>query len=92
MDKKNNANDYNNYNYNEEQEQNRLYDFLACTQHIDEYGQEYFVGPHCGSDHYTITLGVFADENCVEYLGESVSLSKVLGYGYDEESFFSSPS
>jgi len=75
----------------EQQDQNELYRFLECTQYINEYGQEYFVGPHCGSDHYTISLGVFSDENCVDYLGGTISLSKVLGYGYDDESFFHLP-
>jgi len=87
----NNAYKYYNYDYMEQQNQNQLYDFLQCTGYDNEYGQRYFVGPHCGSDHYTISLGVFADENCVEYLGETVSLSKVLGYGYDDESFFHLP-
>ena len=75
------------YNY----EDNDLYQFLECTEYVNEYGQEYYVGPHCGSDHYTISLGVFSDENCVNYTGETISLSKVLGYGYDEESFFHLP-
>merc|ERR1712194_952243 len=81
----------NNDDYPEQTEQNELYQFLECTEYVNEYDQQYFVGPHCASDHYTISLGVFADENCVEYLGETISLSKVLGYGYDEESFFHLP-
>jgi len=83
--------EYYEYDYTEQTEQNELYQFLECTEYINEYDQQYFVGPHCASDHYTISLGVFADENCVEYLGETISLSKVLGYGYDEESFFHLP-
>lgn len=83
-----------NYNYQkatQESQQNGMYQFLTCTEYVNEYGQQFFVGPHCGSDHYTISLGVFADENCVDYLGETISMSKVLGYGYDEESFFHLP-
>jgi len=87
----NNNNMNSNYNYKQQQEQNELYNFLECTEYENEYGQQYFVGPHCGSDHYTISLGVFSDENCVDYIGETVSLSKVLGYGYDDESFFHLP-
>lgn len=80
------------YSYQEAQQQkDDLYQFLDCTEYVNEYGQQYFVGPHCGSDHYTISLGVFSDENCVNYLGETVSLSKVLGYGYSDESFFHLP-
>jgi len=83
--------EYYDYDYRESTDQNELYQFLECTEYVNEYGQQYFVGPHCASDHYTISLGVFADENCVEYLGETISLSKVLGYGYDDESFFHLP-
>merc|ERR1711915_930909 len=83
---------YGNYgNRRTEENKNELYQFLQCTEYENEYGQQYYVGPHCGSDHYTISLGVFSDENCVNYLGETVSLSKVLGYGYDDESFFHLP-
>ncbi len=82
----------NNYNYQEAQEnKNELYQFLECSAYTNEYGQQYYVGPHCGSDHYTISLGIFSDENCVDYMGETVSISKVLGYGYDDESFFHLP-
>ena len=81
-----------NYNYQEQQQnKNELYQFLECSEYENEYGQQFFVGPHCGSDHYTISLGVFSDENCVNYVGETISLSKVLGYGYDDESFFHLP-
>mmetsp|Transcript_26025 Transcript_26025/g.54501 ORF Transcript_26025/g.54501 Transcript_26025/m.54501 type:complete len:397 (-) Transcript_26025:150-1340(-) len=88
----NNGNANSQYNYQQQQQdKSDLYQFLECTEYVNEYGQAYFVGPHCGSDHYTISLGVFSDENCVNYLGETVSLSKVLGYGYDDESFFHLP-
>jgi len=86
-----NAYNGNNGNRRTEENKNELYQFLECTEYENEYGQQYYVGPHCGSDHYTISLGVFSDENCVNYLGETVSLSKVLGYGYDDESFFHLP-
>jgi hypothetical protein len=82
---------YYEYDYNQQQEENDLYQFLECTEYVNEYGQQYYVGPHCATDHYTISLGVFSDENCVDYLGETISLSKVLGYGYDDESFFHLP-
>jgi hypothetical protein len=78
-------------NQNNNNGQNELYQFLECSEYVNDYGQRYYVGPHCASDHYTISLGVFSDENCVNYIGETVSLSKVLGYGMDEEKFFHLP-
>jgi len=89
-----NNNDDANYQYNykdAQDQQSELYAFLDCTEYTNQYGQQYYVGPHCGSDHYTISLGIFSDENCVNFIGETVSLSKVLGYGYDDESFFHLP-
>jgi len=86
-----NQNQNSNYNYKQQQQDNELYQFLSCTEYTNEYGQTSYVGPHCGSDHYTISLGVFSDENCVNFVDQHVSLSKVLGYGYDDESFFHLP-
>ncbi|KAG7361054.1 hypothetical protein IV203_036154 [Nitzschia inconspicua] len=87
----NNNNNNNNQNNNQNNQQNELYKFLECTEYVNDYGQRYYVGPHCASDHYTISLGIFSDENCVNYIGETVSLSKVLGYGMDDEQFFHLP-
>jgi hypothetical protein len=86
-----NGNQNSNYNYQQQQQDNQLYQFLSCTEYTNEYGITSYVGPHCGSDHYTISLGVFTDENCVNFANQYVSLSKVLGYGYDDESFFHLP-
>ena len=55
--------------------------FSACTQ-IDDY---YYIGPHCNSDGYTITLGVYSDQYCDNYVGDEVSLFDVLGYDIDED-------
>lgn len=55
--------------------------FSACTQ-IDD---NIYLGPHCNADGYTITLGVYADEYCDEYIGDQVNIYEVLGYDIDEE-------
>jgi hypothetical protein len=76
-----------------------LNDFLECNEYVNDYGQTYYIGPHCGSDHFTVSLGVFEDENCLNYVGETISLAKVLGYnshgagpyGTDESTFFHLP-
>jgi hypothetical protein len=78
----NNANCQNNVDIN---------DFLECTQYTNEYGQMYYIGPHCASDHYTISLGVFSDENCLTFIGETVSIAKVLGWGQNEQTLFNLP-
>eukprot|EP00529_Nitzschia_sp_RCC80_P015932 CAMPEP_0113496608 /NCGR_PEP_ID=MMETSP0014_2-20120614/30209_1 /TAXON_ID=2857 /ORGANISM="Nitzschia sp." /LENGTH=681 /DNA_ID=CAMNT_0000390535 /DNA_START=234 /DNA_END=2279 /DNA_ORIENTATION=+ /assembly_acc=CAM_ASM_000159 len=99
------CNDYYTYcsdfyeNMGDDDEEFNLNDFLECSEYVNDYGQRYYIGPHCGSDHFTISLGVFSDENCLDYVGETISLAKVLGYntqgtgpyGTDESTFFHLP-
>lgn len=68
-----------------------MMDFLECQGFETEGGEIYYVGPHCGSDHFTISLGVFSDENCVNSVGETVSLSYVLGFDFDDNDLFKLP-
>jgi hypothetical protein len=74
-----------------DQDEVNVSDFLECVQFDSEDGQEYYIGPHCGSDHYTISLGVFSDENCLNYAGETMSLASLLGYQYKDEDLFKIP-
>ena len=67
-----------------------LTDFLECQGFQAENGQVYYVGPHCGSDHFTISLGVFSDGNCLNPL-ENMSLSDVLGFNFDDDELFKLP-
>ena len=55
-------------------------EYMQCTQAPQG---NYYIAPHCGSNHYTISLGVFADGNCAQYVGSDVSLSSVLGVYMD---------
>jgi hypothetical protein len=80
-----------NYNANCQSQQLDMNDFLECTQYQNAYGQMYYIGPHCASDHYTISLGVFSDENCLNFIGETVSVAKVLGWGQNEQTLFNLP-
>ena len=78
--------------YKSQQEQEIvLTDFLECSPYVDGNGKEYYIGPHCGSDHFTISLGVFSDENCVNYIGDSVSLKTILGSSYSDKDLFQFP-
>jgi hypothetical protein len=87
--------DYYNYcesNYYQDDDDVDLLEFLECVAYTDENsGMEYYLGPHCGSDHYTISLGLFSDENCLDYVGDSVSLSSVLGFQYQDSDLFKFP-
>jgi hypothetical protein len=66
-------------------------EYLDCTAWDNGNGQVYYIAPHCGSDHYTISLGVFSDENCLEYIGEDISLSTVLGFQYENNDVLKVP-
>jgi len=68
---------------NVQQDENAADAFSSCT----EVGDGYWIAPHCGSDGYTITLGVYQDEYCDEYVGDEVSVSDILGYSVDEDFF-----
>jgi len=75
-------------------EQDDLFDpmeFLECAEWTNQYGQTYYIGPHCGSDHYTVSLGVFSDENCLTYIGNDISLASVLGFKYSDQDIFKLP-
>lgn len=65
--------------------------YLECTEYQASNGFTYYIAPHCGSDHFTISLGVFSDENCLEYIGEDVSLANVLGFKYNDGDLFQFP-
>ena len=77
-------------------EQNKYYyfdplDYLECQEYQNDYGKVYYIGPHCGSDHFTISLGVFSDENCLNYIGQDISVSTVLGFHYNDDDLFKLP-
>ena len=71
--------------YGESQQGFDASDYLECTEYENKYGITYYIGPHCGSDHYTISLGVFSDENCLDYIGDDISLASVLGFQYNDD-------
>jgi hypothetical protein len=62
--------------------------FIECTKFENSRGQTYYLGPHCGSNHFTIAIGVFSDANCANYIGADVQLSTVLGYNVDDDFYY----
>ena len=53
--------------------------WFECTAVEVSEGLEAYVGPHCGEDGSVITLGVYSDEDCSEYIGDGVDVSKFIG-------------
>lgn len=68
-----------------------LVDFLECSAVETDSGAVFYVAPHCGSDHYTISLGIFSDEYCLDYVGESMSLTDLAGFQYHDSDLFQFP-
>lgn len=59
-----------------------VHDFFDCAAIEGDDNVEYFLAPHCSSDAFTVTLGVYTDEQCSTAVSD-VSLSSVLGYDID---------
>jgi len=57
-----------------------LSQYFECTEVQRSNGNVAYIGPHCSADGITITLGVFADEDCNEYIGNGVKIESFLGY------------
>ena len=63
-----------------------LTQYFTCTEVTKNNGVSAYVGPHCAKDGFTVTLGVFSDENCYEYIGNSVDIGNFIGEEMDIES------
>lgn len=60
-------------------------EYFECTQVERNNGMIAYVGPHCAEDGMTITLGVFGDEYCNEYIGNGVNIANFIGEEVDYE-------
>jgi len=58
-------------------------DYFECTQVEKSNGMVAYIGPHCAEDGTTITLGVYSDEYCNEYIGNGVNIASFLGEDFD---------
>ena len=60
--------------------------YFECTQVTKNNGQTAYVGPHCASDGFTITIGVYSDQYCYDYIGSGVDISSFgIDFGDDED-------
>lgn len=60
-------------------------DYFECTEVQRNNGQVAYIGPHCAEDKYTITLGLYGDQYCNEYIGNGVDISSFLQEEWDVE-------
>lgn len=59
-----------------------VHDFFDCAAIEGDDNAEYYLAPHCSSDAFTVTLGVYSDDECITPVSD-ISLSTVLGYEID---------
>eukprot|EP00804_Cyclotella_cryptica_P010924 CCRYP_018989-RA/>CCRYP_018989-RA protein AED:0.19 eAED:0.19 QI:0/0.66/0.5/1/1/1/4/310/718 len=62
-----------------------LTQYFECTEVQRNNGIVAYVGPHCASDGKTVTLGVYSDEDCNEFIGQSTNINNYLGFQLDED-------
>ena len=62
-----------------------LEEYFECTEVERNNGQAAYIGPHCGEDGRTVTLGIYSDENCNEYIGKGVNIANFLGFELDQD-------
>lgn len=66
---------------------NGMESYFECTKVQKQNGQTAYMGPHCSADGTSVTLGVYSDEYCSEYIGNGVSVSSFLGYELEGDEF-----
>ena len=65
--------------------QDEYSDYFECTEVEKANGQVAYIGPHCAEDGIEITLGVYSDEYCNEYIGNGVDIANFLGEELEED-------
>ena len=69
----------------------RKYDPEAT--HYEEYftcsaftvgGASGYLGPHCRSDGHTIGIGMYKDQYCNEFIGDTADITESTGMGFDD--------
>lgn len=59
--------------------------YFSCTEFV--YGNEVvYLGPHCNGDGFTMTLGIYNDDECSEYLGDITNEEQFTGISFNEDS------
>jgi len=69
----------------EEEIDETLTEYFECAEVEGSNGQVAYVGPHCAEDGFTVTLGVYSDEYCNQYIGNGVNIANFIGEDIDIE-------
>ena len=69
----------------EEEIDETLTQYFECSEMESNNGQVAYIGPHCAEDGFTVTLGVYSDQNCNQYIGNGVDIANFIGEEIDVE-------
>jgi hypothetical protein len=59
--------------------------FFECVEvQNNNNGNAYYLGPHCDSDGFTISIGLYSDETCSTYIGHETSIYDATGLDLSE--------
>ncbi|KAL7549944.1 hypothetical protein ACHAWF_013211, partial [Thalassiosira exigua] len=62
---------------------NHVTEYFECTEVQPANGRVAYAGPHYPQDGFTVTVGLYADTYCNEYIGNGVSIAKFIGEEID---------
>jgi hypothetical protein len=58
-------------------------DYFSCKS-LNVGGTSRYIGPHCRSDGHTIGIGIYSDDQCSQYVGDTVDISEYTGLVFDD--------
>lgn len=61
-----------------------LTQYFECTEVQRNNGMIAYIGPHCAADGKTVTLGLYSDADCNEFIGKSSNINNFLGFQLEE--------
>ncbi|KAL7552786.1 hypothetical protein ACHAWF_016051, partial [Thalassiosira exigua] len=62
-----------------------LTEYFECTEVESANGRVAYAGPHCSQDGFAVTIGLYADQYCNEYIGNGANIAKFIGEEIDLE-------
>lgn len=86
-DEENCADSYDYCYYDDDNVRMDVREFLGCIAVEDDNGNDYYLSPHCSNDGFSVKMGVFSDEDCMNYVGDEISVYDILGFDLDSAGF-----
>merc|ERR1712048_19287 len=74
----------------EDQDDNNIdySNFLDCVEFENNNGKVLYIGPHCYDDGVSIVLGLYSDDQCSQYLGDSIAIDDFTNMAFDDDGLY----